>query len=72
VLLNMVDAVYVAWAMDRDAAAVTRSDVHAVFGTPGAPWIKAPGAIIEQPDEALAYGAEQGSAPPTFAAASRV
>lgn len=36
----MVDAAYVCWAMDRDAAAVTRSDVHAVFAAPDAPWVK--------------------------------
>ncbi|KAI8476195.1 MAG: plasma-membrane choline transporter-domain-containing protein [Monoraphidium minutum] len=62
VLLNMVDATYVAWAMDRDAAAVTRSDVNDVFLAPGAPWHKAPGAIVEQPDAAYAYGAEAGLA----------
>lgn len=64
VLLNMVDATYVAWAMDRDAAAVTRSDVHAVFGQEGAPWFKPPppGAIVEQPDAAYAYAAEAGNA----------
>jgi hypothetical protein len=60
VLLNMVDATYVAWAMDRDASAVTRSDVYAVFASDGAPWFKAPGAVVEQPDAGLAYGAEYG------------
>ena len=101
--------------MDRDAAAVARSDVHAAFAVDGAPWFKvgaarlsacvcaraaracvrlvgaaiaslllsrpravlnldnplsplpplsppraqAPGAVIEQPDAAWAYGAEQ-------------
>ncbi|KIZ03650.1 hypothetical protein MNEG_4304 [Monoraphidium neglectum] len=62
VLLNMVEATYVAWAMDRDASAVTRSDVHAVFDRPDAPWHKAPGAIVEQPDAAYAYAAETGAA----------
>lgn len=41
VLLNMVDASYLCFALDRDAAAVTRSDVHDVFSAPGAPWAKA-------------------------------
>jgi hypothetical protein len=57
VLLNVVDAVYVAWAMDKDAAAVTRSDVHAVFGAPGAPWAKPPGAVVEGPGGEYAFGA---------------
>lgn len=62
VLINMVDATYVAWAMDRDAAAVTRSDVHAIFAVDDAPWHKAPpaGAIVRQPDAGYAYGAETG------------
>lgn len=66
VLLNMVDATYVAWAMDRDAAAVTRSDVHAVFAQDGAPWFKPPppGAIVQNPDAGYAYAAEAGLAPP--------
>ncbi|GBF94104.1 choline transporter-like [Raphidocelis subcapitata] len=71
VLLNMVDACYVSFAMDRDAAAVTRSDVHAVFSTPGAPWSKGPGAVVEQPDEGYAYAAPP-SAPPAAAYAARV
>lgn len=66
VLLNMVDAVYVAFALDRDAAAVTRSDVHDVFGRPDAPWHKAPGAIIEQPNASYVYGAEAPSAPAPY------
>lgn len=65
----MVDATYVAWAMDRDAAAVTRSDVHAVFDAPGAPWIKAPGAVVQQPDAEYAYGAP--AAPQPYPASMR-
>lgn len=71
VLLNVVDAAYICFAMDRDAAAVTRPEVHAVYVL--LPANKAPHGVVEQPDGGYAYGAAPSSAVhPAYPAVPRV
>mmetsp|Transcript_4149 Transcript_4149/g.6836 ORF Transcript_4149/g.6836 Transcript_4149/m.6836 type:complete len:557 (-) Transcript_4149:830-2500(-) len=51
-LINVVQAVFVCYALDREAHTVTRQDVHEVY-------IKLPtvGPVVENPDGHLSYGA---------------
>lgn len=51
-LLNILDAVFVCFAWDRDTARVTREDVHVVLKQ-----LPTVGPVVEQPDGGLAYGA---------------
>ncbi|KAG1672799.1 hypothetical protein FOA52_002787 [Chlamydomonas sp. UWO 241] len=51
-LLDIVDTVFVCFAMDRDAAAVSRADVHAVYNR--LPSVKP--IVIEQPGGGYAIG----------------
>ncbi|KAG2437308.1 hypothetical protein HXX76_005965 [Chlamydomonas incerta] len=55
-LLNVIDSLFVCFAMDRDAGQVSSVEVHAVL-------VKLPtvGAVVQQPDGGIAYGA---TAPP--------
>lgn len=55
ILLNVVDAAYICFAMDRDAGTVSRHDVHDVYVA--LPSNKAPGGVVEQPGGTFAYGA---------------
>jgi len=52
-LLNAVDSVYICFAMDRDRHIITQPFVHQIFEE--VPSIK--GAVIEQPDGGVVYGA---------------
>ncbi|WIA40658.1 hypothetical protein OEZ86_004364 [Tetradesmus obliquus] len=54
ILLNIVDAVYICFAMDRDAQACTRLEVHEVYAL--LPSNKAPLGVVEQPDGNYAFG----------------
>ncbi|CAG9465204.1 unnamed protein product [Pedinophyceae sp. YPF-701] len=65
-LLNVVDAVFVCFAIDRDAQVVTQSDVHDVFL--GLPVIQ--GAFVEQPGGDLMFGEQQQGAGPSGAQGS--
>jgi hypothetical protein len=60
ILLNIVDAVYICFAMDRDAHACTRLEVHEVYSL--LPSNKAPGGVVENPDGNYAFGAAPASA----------
>jgi hypothetical protein len=53
VLLNIVDALFVCYALDRDRAAVTKTEVHEIFS------LLPVGAVVEQPDGQYAYGNPQ-------------
>lgn len=55
ILLNVIDALYICYAMDRDARAVTHADVHQVYALLPCNV----GGIVEQPDGGYAYGAPQ-------------
>jgi hypothetical protein len=55
VLLNVVDAVFFCYAVDKDMQTVTRADVHDVFSQVPV------GVAVEQPGGGLAYGAPSGS-----------
>lgn len=50
-----MDAVYICFAMDRDAHACTRLEVHEVYSQ--LPSNKAPGGVVENPDGNYAFGA---------------
>jgi len=63
VLLSIVDAVYLCFAMDRDAHACTRIEVHEVYAQ--LPSCKS-GGIIEQPDGNYAYGQSSPHAPQPY------
>lgn len=54
ILLNIVDALYICWAMDIDAHSTTDPYIHEVFSS--LPSVKV-GAVVENPDGNLAYGA---------------
>jgi hypothetical protein len=51
-LLDIVDSVFICFAMDRDASAVSRADVHAVYNR--LPSVKP--IVIEQPGGGYAIG----------------
>jgi len=51
-LLNVVDAVFLCFALDRDAAACTRLEVHAVYTC-----LPTVGPVVENPAGDYAYGA---------------
>ena len=51
--LDGVNAIYVCFAFDRDRKIVTHPEIHQVYE--GIPTLK--GALIEQPDGGVAYGA---------------
>jgi hypothetical protein len=53
VLLSVVDAVYICFAMDRDSHTMTRPEVHAVYVL--LPSNKAPMGVVEQPDGGYAF-----------------
>jgi len=53
VLLSVVDAVYICYAMDRDGHTVTRPEVHQVYTL--LPSNKAPMGVVEQPDGSYAF-----------------
>lgn len=52
-LLDIVDTVYICYAMDKDTHVVTRPEVHAIYQE--VPTLVGP--VIENPDGGLAYGA---------------
>lgn len=62
-LLNVLDAAYVCFAMDRDADACSRPEIHELYSQ-----LPSVGKLVEQPDEtSYAYaqplglgGAEEG------------
>ncbi|KAK9829886.1 hypothetical protein WJX72_008466 [[Myrmecia] bisecta] len=60
VLLNVVDAVFLCYAMDKDTQAVTKPEVHEVFS------LLPVGVIVEQPGGSgeVAYGAPVHYVPP--------
>lgn len=47
-------AVFICWAIDRDSQTVSHPEVYAVLQT-----VPLPGAVVEQPDGGIAYGAGQ-------------
>ncbi|KAK9813679.1 hypothetical protein WJX73_002989 [Symbiochloris irregularis] len=51
ILLNIVDVVFMCYAMDRDSQAVTRGEVHEIMGQLPV------GVAVENPDGAVRYGA---------------
>lgn len=51
-------AVFVCYALDRDSATISQPAVYAVFAA-----VPLPGAVVEQPDGGMAYGAGQRAAP---------
>lgn len=53
VMLNIVDAVFICFALDRDTQTISHPEVHEVFS------LLPVGAVIEQPDGELQYGAPQ-------------
>lgn len=53
VLLSIVDAVYICFAMDKDRHTMTRPDVHQVYVL--LPSNKAPMGVVEQPDGSYAF-----------------
>lgn len=53
VLLSIVDAVYICFAMDKDQHVMTRPDVHEVYVL--LPSNKAPMGVVEQPDGSYAF-----------------
>lgn len=55
ILLDIVDALYVCYATDRDQSEVTKEDVHDVFSQLPV------GAVIEQPDGTRSYGSAADS-----------
>ncbi|KAK9787237.1 hypothetical protein WJX73_001621 [Symbiochloris irregularis] len=59
VLLNVVDAVFMCYAMDRDTQAVTNMEVHEVFSHVPV------GVAVENPDGNLGYGAPSAPTRPT-------
>eukprot|EP00775_Hariotina_reticulata_P001350 gene1350-1691_t len=61
ILLSIVDAVYICFAMDRDAHACSRLEVHQVYDL--LPSNKAPGGVVEQPDGNYAFAAGGHSSP---------
>lgn len=68
ILLSVLDAVFVCWAIDLDSQTVSQPDVYAIFMA-----VPVPGRVVEQPDGNIAYGAgqqQQGGGtyqPPTVA-----
>jgi hypothetical protein len=46
--------VFICWAIDRDSQTVSHPEVYAVLQT-----VPLPGAVVEQPDGGIAYGAGQ-------------
>lgn len=60
ILLNVVDALYICWAMDIDAGSTTDRYIHEVFSS--LPSVKV-GPVVENPDGGLAYGAPSATAP---------
>ncbi|GAB4819018.1 hypothetical protein N2152v2_006064 [Parachlorella kessleri] len=57
VLLSVLDACFVCWAIDRDSQTVSQPQVYEVFMT--VPLKTPQGAVVQQPGGDLAYGAEQ-------------
>lgn len=57
ILLNMIDALYICYAMDRDTHSCTKLQIHEVYSC-------IPGAIVQQPDGGYAYGAPHQSTQP--------
>ena len=45
---------FICWAIDRDSQTVSHPEVYAVLQT-----VPLPGAVVEQPDGGIAYGAGQ-------------
>lgn len=54
VLLSVLDAVFICWAIDRDASTVSHPEVYEVFAA-----VPLKGAVVEQPDGHVHYGAYQ-------------
>eukprot|EP00887_Chlorella_sp_A99_P002136 scaffold21.g2136.t1 len=54
ILLSVLDAAFVCWAIDKDSQTVSNVAVHEVFQT-----VPLPGAAVEQPDGDIHYGAPQ-------------
>jgi len=59
-VLNVVDAVFVCFAMDRDRHRVTMPEVHELY----LQLPSAKGAAVQNPDDSYAYAAEEGAAAP--------
>lgn len=59
ILLSVLDAVFICWALDKDSQTVSHPEVYAVLET-----VPLPGAVVEQPDGGIMYGAGQPGAPP--------
>lgn len=63
-LLNIVDTVYICYAMDRDTRTITNAEVHAIYAeVPGVV-----GPVVENPDGGMVYGAPDREQQPLFAA----
>ncbi len=62
ILLNVVDTVYICWASDLDTRCIVRAEVHAVFAA--VPSVRAPGALVQQPDGELGYAPGLEQLPP--------
>lgn len=60
--LDAVNSVYICFSLDRDRKVVTMPEVHDVYLA--LPALQGAGAVIEQPDGAVAYGAASHHAPP--------
>eukprot|EP00798_Chlamydomonas_sp_ICE-L_P028941 gene28941-32134_t len=54
-LLDIVNSVYICYAMDRDACTVTKPEFHDIFKEVSS----AQGAVIQNPDGGIAYGATE-------------
>lgn len=60
VLLGVLDATFVCWALDRDMHTVSHPEVYDVFAA-----VPLPGAVVQQPGGGVAYAAlGQAGAPP--------
>lgn len=67
ILLNVVEAVYFCYASDKDTQMVSNEEVHEIYGL-----LPAKGAVVEQPEGQMMYGAPQNEsatspAPPQVA-----
>ena len=61
ILLIVLDAVFICWAIDKDSQTVSNPEIYAVMQTVPLP----AGAVVQQPDGDIQYGAPGQSQPPT-------
>lgn len=66
ILLNVLDAVFLCWALDKDANTISKQEVWEVFSA--VPLKPATGAVVQQPGGDMSYGAEVAMTPATGAA----